>query len=160
VHQALLSALDGLAKFGGKSSIRTWVFQILRNKLKDFFRSKNRWLQIDPESETAEFEFLSAELFDEEGNWRPGEAPENWGNPEDLLSNKQFMEAFEVCMDRLPSQTSTVFRQREVYGLTVAEICEESNLTVGCVNMTLSRARSKLRSCLQVKWFGLAKGRS
>lgn len=39
-QDVFLAVFKGLEKFAGKSSERTWVFGIARNKLNDFYRSR------------------------------------------------------------------------------------------------------------------------
>src|SRR5258708_12408751 len=83
VQEALLAALEGIAGFGGKSTLRTWLTSILRFKIADLQRrlvserarieSPDPWAECDGES------WLD-ELFDETGHWR--DPPSAWGNPE------------------------------------------------------------------------------
>jgi len=56
VQETLLAAVRGYEKFGGRSSERSWLCGILKNKIVDYFRKLGR------ETSFTEMEFLSGEF--------------------------------------------------------------------------------------------------
>lgn len=151
VQETLLAALEGRARFSGKSSRKTWLTGILKHKIIDVIRRKSREQPIvtdNAESETAAVDAL----FKADGHWQ--QFPARWGNPEKSLEDKDFWEIFERCSQLMPARTARVFMLREVMELTSEEICKELAITPTHLWVILHRARLSLRECLEVKWFG------
>ncbi len=151
VQETLLAALAG-SGFSGKSSLKTWLTGILKHKIVDAIRHKQR-------------EPLLASTFDDEcdiedldglfkGPFRSWDAPPaDWGDPEQALNRSQFFDIMDFCLEKLPPNTARVFMMREVMGLEAAEICKELAITANNLWVILYRARVSLRECLEKNWF-------
>lgn len=154
VQEALVGALKNADSFGGRAALRTWVFAILRNKLADIQRQRQR--QHVPTAPEAIDEALdqgdNPGLFDRRGLWLETQRPSRWDHPEKDLHDRQFLAVFDHCLNRLPPQQGRVFMMREVLELDTDEICAELGLTAGNVHVILHRARLGLRSCLEHNW--------
>ena len=155
VQEALVCALESVASFGGKSTLRTWLTSILRFKVIDLQRraiaERHHLESTDPDSAALDESWLD-ELFDETGHWRV--PPQAWSDPEAALEQRRFWEAFEKCLDRLPPSGSRVFFKREILGEDTAAICKDERITASNCWVILHRARLALRSCLEKRWFG------
>ena len=154
VQEALVAALEGIAGFNGRSTLRTWLTSILRFKVIDLQRkavAERAHVVLDEETEAGEDAWLD-DLFDGTGHWR--EAPQTWSNPEAALEQRRFWEAFERCLDRLPKAGGRVFFQREVLGEETETICKAEGITPSNCWVILHRARLALRACLEKNWFG------
>jgi RNA polymerase sigma-70 factor (ECF subfamily) len=150
VQDTLLAALQGASGFSGRSSLKTWLTGILKHKIVDVIRRKSRapvFASLDQESQ---LEDLDA-LFDETGHWE--NPPADWGNPESALSQQQFMDVMQICLEKLPPNTARVFVMREVMELESEEICKELAITSTNLWVILYRARIALRQCLEQNWF-------
>jgi RNA polymerase sigma-70 factor (ECF subfamily) len=97
-------------------------------------------------------------LFRDNGAWDA--PPADWGDPEASLGQRQFFDALELCLERLPPNTARVFVMREVMELDSTEICKELSITTNNLWVILYRARMSLRECLQQRWFGDAARRT
>ena len=153
VQETLLAALAG-SGFSGKSSLRTWLTGILKHKIVDAIRRKQREPTVasafgDVESEL-DIEDLDA-LFNERGGWDA--KPADWGDPEAALNRSQFMEMMDFCLEKLPPNTARVFMMREVMELETDEICKELAINANNLWVILYRARVALRQCLEQNWF-------
>lgn len=159
VQEALLAALGNPAAFENRSTLKTWVFGILRHKIVDQIRSRTREPNLgalvdDPDDDGEDAaERLAAGLFDERGHWRREVRPGRWADPEDSFEQKQFWAVFEACLDRLPAKTARVFSMREILGLETGEICKAAGISATNCWVVLHRARQALRACLEVQWF-------
>jgi RNA polymerase sigma-70 factor (ECF subfamily) len=154
VQEALVAALEGIAGFNGRSTLRTWLTSILRFKVIDLQRravAERANVVLDEETESTDDAWLD-DLFDGTGHWR--EAPQSWSNPEAALEQRRFWEAFERCLDRLPKAGGRVFFQREVLGEETGTICKAEGITPSNCWVILHRARIALRACLEKNWFG------
>jgi len=154
VQEALVAALEGIAGFGGRSSLRTWLTSILRFKVVDFQRrtiaERARQVQA-PEGDESDEGWLD-ELFDETGHWR--EPPAAWGDPEAAFEQGRFWETFEGCLGGLSPLAQRVFFKREVLGEETDAICKDEDITSSNCWVILHRARLALRGCLEKRWFG------
>ena len=155
VQETLLAAIEGSARFSGKSAIKTWLTGILKHKIVDQVRrhSREQPLVQGDDDERSEADVIDA-LFRADGHWQ--NAPLNWGDPGKALENKKFWEIFEMCAKLMPAKTARVFMMREVLELSTEEICKELGITATNCWVMLHRARLSLRECLESKWFGKA----
>ena len=151
VQETLVAALEGRAKFSGKSSHRTWLTGILKHKIIDVLRRRAREQPLAARDDESEADAVDA-LFQQDGHWR--QFPADWGHPERSFENKKFWEVFELCSQLMPVRTARAFMMREVMELTTEEICKELAITPTNLWVMLHRARLSLRECLEIKWFG------
>ena len=82
--------------------------------------------------------------------------PSDWGNPEQDLNSRQFLEVMEACTGKLPAAMGRVFLMREWLEMPSEDICKELDLTPTNLYVQLHRARLRLRECLELNWFGRA----
>ncbi len=154
VQETFLSATEAFSRFEGRSSPRTWLTSILRHKILDGFRKKNREEPID--FEALEQEPLS-KLFDNNEHWHRETGPRQWGSaPDAALKQKQFFEVLEACLSKLPEKMRHIFLLRELEGCDREEICKELAIKSSNVGVVLHRARLALQYCLQTNWFETA----
>ncbi len=153
VQETFLAALKSTAGFEGRSSERTWLVGILKNKIIDHYRKNARMVGF---SETFSAEDLPDFQSDGKGkgHWKPASAPSGWGrNPQKFLESTEFNTVLALCLGYLPRQLATVFSAREIEGWKTEKICKEFSITTSNLWVMLHRARAKLRRCLDVNWF-------
>jgi RNA polymerase sigma-70 factor (ECF subfamily) len=153
VQEAIEAALRKASSFAGHSSLKTWVFAILKNRIIDHLRQAGRTVTMSSLVDDGEDwqERLEA-FFNERGGWRESARPAAWPDPEESMQNKQFWVVFETCLDHLPPNTGRVFMMREFLGLEADEICTQLGITTSNCHVILHRARLRLRSCLGNGW--------
>jgi RNA polymerase sigma-70 factor (ECF subfamily) len=158
VQDTLLAALSG-SGFAGKSSLKTWLTGILKHKIIDAIRRKQRepvvvaaFGNLESELDIEDFDAL----FKTNGGW--DSPPANWGDPEEALGRREFFDMLDFCLEKLPPNTARVFMMREVMELDSDEICTELTITANNLWVILYRARMALRECLETNWFA-GKGR-
>lgn len=149
VQETLLAALKARQSFRGRSTERTWLIGILKNKLVDYLRKGAR---EQPFGELTEAEEEIDALFDAGGRWKT--PPADWGNPAHALEQKQFWKVFADCFAALPSRHARVFALCEFDDLDGTEVCKVFDITATNVWVILHRARLGLRQCLESRWFG------
>jgi len=126
VQDALIAVLEKPERFGGQSSLRTYVTGILKFKIIDNLRLATRERQIDTAADQTEDEAIDA-LFLADGHTR--EVPRQWGDPDSTLEQKDFFRVLEVCLEKLPAQAARIFMMREWLELETDEICKEMAIT-------------------------------
>ena len=154
VQEALAAALSGQSRFAGQAALKTWVFAILKNKIVDHLRQRQRFVDITPPvSETDDDAVDFDVLFDRKGHWQPEERPNAWGDPEAMFTQQQFWVVFEACLTQLPENTARVFMMREFLDFETPDLCQELGMTTSHCHVILHRARMRLRLCLEQRWF-------
>jgi RNA polymerase sigma-70 factor (ECF subfamily) len=151
VQETLLAALAAQDGFSGRSSLKTWLTGILKHKVVDAIRRRQR----EPRATASFEEELDLDDFDalfrSNGAWDA--PPADWGDPVAALDRREFFDVVDFCLDKLPPNTGRVFMMREVMELETEEICKELAITANNLWVILYRARVSLRQCLEQNWF-------
>ncbi len=93
-----------------------------------------------------------AGYFDERGQWRVEVA--EWSDPERSLEREEFWQTLQDCVGKLPDRLAILFTLRELDGMETDALMETLNiLSRNNVWVMLSRARQRLRQCLETNWF-------
>ena len=150
VQETFLAGLQSLSSFNEQSSIKTWLLGIMKHKVMDYFRHQyNKTESLAAYDDAAD---LSAEQFDGHGHWK--ENIEHWKTPEKTLHDEQFWKIYQQCLSRLPKNMATLFILRAVDDLPAEQCCQVLNIaTTNQLYVALSRARLKLRQCMDTYWF-------
>lgn len=147
VQETLLAAVQGYARYSGQSSERTWLIGILKHKIIDHLRKAQRETPLGDELADR-----LDDLFDEHGHWRIDIGA--WGEPERALEQGEFWRVFSACIEHLPRRQADAILLREIDGLDGEAICKELGIaTTNNLWVILSRARLRLRQCLDANWF-------
>jgi RNA polymerase sigma-70 factor (ECF subfamily) len=155
VQETLLSAIQSLKSYGGKSTERTWLTGILKHKIIDHFRKHSREVSLDPsETDLSEFDPLFERDDEFKDHWNDHLSPRIWRrSPADALQEHEFFGVLQNCMSKLPERVASVFSLREMNGLDTDEICEILSLSSSNFWVMMHRARMALRRCIEINWF-------
>jgi RNA polymerase sigma-70 factor (TIGR02943 family) len=152
VQETFLAALEKTAKFEGRSSERTWLIAILKNKVIDVYRKKSSGLGNSFEktlSDTDQIEFFDRQ----DGHWKVGYQPKAFGLEEyDLLGKKELSHILQKCLKKLPGLWLAVFTLKHMDDLASETICSELNVTDSNFWVIMHRTKVNLRACLQKNW--------
>lgn len=150
VQETFLEALRARGSFAGRSNERTWLIGILKHKIIDHFRKSSR---EQTTSRPAALDAVPEPWFDRRGRWQAGLA--SWGgDPSRALETQEFWDVFHRCLSKLPPGLADAFFLRELDGLSAAEVQDVLGITAPNLWARLHRARSSLRQCLAIGWFG------
>ncbi len=150
VQETLLAALKSQDKFEGQSAEQVWLIGILRHKILDYLRSRSRG--VDGRTEAGSTDWL-ADFFDDRGNWRKPPDP-TAVNPDSLVEREEFWDVFDHCLEGLPPRAREAFTRRVIEQEDTKSISEALSVTANNLWVILFRARTQMRSCLMLKWFG------
>ena len=151
VSETVLAALAKPQAFGNRSQLKTWLVGILKHKVIDALRHHRREMSTSPLNDNDGSDPMDYIAFKVDGHFE--EAPAKWGNPEQEMSSRQFVEVLEACATQLPTVQGRLFLMREWLELSSDEICKELELTPTNLYVQLHRARLRLRACLELNWF-------
>ena len=148
-----LAVLNGLDRFEGRSSLRTWIFRILTNIAKTRAVRDGRTLPFSalqdparvPEAAVDADRFLDPEHPRWPGHWAA--RPEAW--PEDALIASETRDVIAEAIEALPASQRTVITLRDVQGWSSDEVRNALDLSETNQRVLLHRARSKVRAALE-----------
>ena len=153
LQETFLSAYKGLEKFEGKSSVKTWLTSILKNKIIDYYRQKSNSKSFDDYFSETEDSFNNS-FFNENnhGRWK-SKIHKNYisENADQYLLSKEFHEILEYCLQKLPPKLKPVFIAKYIMDDDAKKICKDLNITSSNYWVLLFRSKTLLRSCLEKK---------
>lgn len=139
-QDAFLSAYKHLDSYRG-GSFRGWLMRIVTNACYDELRRRKRRPSVSLE------DMLTAP----DGTETESEAVLAAGDeaPEERAQRRELAGALERCLSDLPDDMRVAVVLCDVQGFDYAEIADATGVALGTVKSRLSRARSRLRDCLQ-----------
>ncbi len=149
VQDAWLAVIEGLARFEGRSSFRTWLFTIVSNRAKTRGVREARSLPFSAlaREDDDDARTVDADRFDGDGHWR--EPPAEWRDPEQRLRSLEGFALARKAIESLPEAQRAVITLRDVEGLSSEEVCAALGLSDGNQRVLLHRARAKVRRALE-----------
>ena len=152
VGETWLAVLEGLNRFEGRSSLKTWIFRILANRAKTRAVRERRTLPFSSfEPARIQEPALGADRFRDADDPRwPGHwaiPPVAW--PEDKLVAAETREKLAAAIDALPGSQRAVISLRDLEGWSAEEVCNALGLSETNQRVLLHRARSKVRGALE-----------
>jgi RNA polymerase sigma-70 factor (TIGR02943 family) len=152
VQETFLAALERVDQFEGRSSERTWLMAILKNKVIDVYRKKSNGIIALPNDLNGNRE--SVDFFEEDnGHWKEEFQPKSFGIEQyDRLTNKEFKQVLEQCLKKLPALWLSVFTMRHIDELSTQAICGQLKVSTQNFWVIIHRAKVNLRACLQKNW--------
>ena len=147
LQETLLRAWRGLPEFGGRSSLRTWLYRIATNACMDVLaRRSRRVLPVDFGPASSPSNDDGAPLV--ESVWvepYPDDAlglADGYAAPDARYEQREAVElAFIASLQHLPATQRAVLILRDVLGFSAREVSEALDTSVASVNSALQRAR-------------------
>jgi RNA polymerase sigma-70 factor, ECF subfamily len=134
-QDAFISAFHNLNSFQG-GNFKAWLMRIVTNACYDEFRRRKRR------------PLTSLDEISEINESAPSLASDEMG-PEAHQQQAEMVAAIERCLDGLPDDQRVAAVLCDVEGYDYTEIAAIMSTSLGTVKSRISRARSKLRDCLQ-----------
>jgi RNA polymerase sigma-70 factor (ECF subfamily) len=156
VQETWLGVLQGLDRFEGRSSLKTWIFRILTNRAKTRGQRERRSIPFsalaDRESEGNEPAVDPSRFHGDDDRFPHGWAspPTSWEDvPEDRLLSTETLSKVEEAIAQLPEMQRLVITLRDIEGWSSQEVCNFLDITETNQRVLLHRARSKVRKALE-----------
>jgi RNA polymerase sigma-70 factor (ECF subfamily) len=149
VQETWLGVIEGIDRFEGRSSLKTWIFRILTNIAKTRAQREGRSLPFSAVGEPAEKgPSVDPERFAPTDQW--ASPPRPFGElPEDRLLSRETVGVVERAIESLPPTQQAVISLRDVEGWSSDEVCNVLELSETNQRVLLHRARSKVRRALE-----------
>jgi len=156
VQETWLAVLEGIDRFEGRSSLRTWLFRILTNRAKTRATREGRSLPFsavvgggsDDQPTVDPDRFLDPSDPRGTGQWSA--PPASWETiPEERLLSQETLDRIAAAIEALPPAQREVIRLRDVEGWTAPEVVEALEISDGNQRVLLHRARARVRAELE-----------
>ncbi len=132
-QEAFISAYNHLPQFRG-GSFKSWLMRIVTNSCYDEMRRRKRRPSVsldDPDSDS-----LERLISPQEG-------------PETVSQQRALSQAIQDCLDGLPEEQRLATVLCDIQGYDYQEISLIVRVSLGTIKSRISRARQRLRDCLQ-----------
>jgi RNA polymerase sigma-70 factor (ECF subfamily) len=153
VQDGWVAILDGLERFEGRSSLRTWVLQIVANIARDRGAREGRSLPFSALEVSEEEPLVEPERFLRRGEPFPGGwkvFPTDWRTlPESRVLARETRDVVDAAITSLPDSQQLVMMLRDVVGCRAEEVSEALGITAANERVLLHRARVRVRAELE-----------
>jgi RNA polymerase sigma-70 factor (ECF subfamily) len=134
-QETFITAYESLRTFRG-GSFKSWLIRVATNRCYDELRRHKRRPQTSLD-----------EIMDENESFAFLRSPQD--SPETHRQRVELALAIERCLKELPDEQRIVTVLGDVEGYDYQEIANITRVSLGTVKSRISRARAKLRDCLQ-----------
>ena len=152
VQDAWLGMLSGLAKFEGRSSLRTWMFSIVVNRARTRGAREARTLPQSPlvaRDERAADDWLAGPGGEPVRAWSSIDVASRWDTaPESVVLSREILLELDRAVSALPPRQQQVVTMRDVCGMSTEEVCAALDISPANQRVLLHRARAVLREAL------------
>ena len=152
-QETWLAVINGLGRFEGRSSLKTWIYTILVNQARNRGRRDERVVPLSSVVTEDGGPVVDPDRFlDASHRWGG-----HWANPprhpdtipEEVLDGAETRAALRAAIDALPPNQQRVLWLRDVQGFSSDEVCTLLDLSEANQRVLLHRARSKVRAALE-----------
>lgn len=156
VQETWLAVINGLDRFEGRSSLKTWIFKILSNTAKTRGAREKRTVpfsalagaEADTDAPAVDPDrFFPPDHARYPDHWAFG--PTRWRVPEEGLMAGETRATVLAAIEQLPQAQRTVITLRDLEGWPAAEVCSALEISEGNQRVLLHRARAKVRTALE-----------
>uniref|UniRef100_A0A7C3APP9 Sigma-70 family RNA polymerase sigma factor n=2 Tax=Thermorudis TaxID=1649508 RepID=A0A7C3APP9_9BACT len=156
VQETWLGVLQGIDRFEGRASLKTWIVRILLNRARTRRHREARSIPFsafwnpegDPGEPAVEPErFLPADHLKWPHHWN--EFPDSWSGLEERLVAQETYAYIRQVIEALPPHQREVITLRDIEGWTAGEVCAALGISEGNQRVLLHRARSRVRRALE-----------
>ncbi len=148
VQETWVSIFNALPKFQERSSLKTWMYTILKNEAFSRYKKEAKTVSLeaqrpDDQQDRSIADWLS-NAFNKEGGWLNSPLVWDLSSPEALLQEEQLQRCIEHTLDLLKPDQKSVFLLRDQEQLTMEEVCNILGISHSNARVLLHRARLKL----------------
>ena len=154
VQEVWAAVVKGIDRFEGRSTIRTWLFSIVKNRAASAFSRERRSVPLSAlepldgwDGAVAAERFLSSADPALDGAWAA--PPRPWEDGARRLLSLELRGELRRALERLPPRQRLVVGLRDVEGLEAAEVCRLLDLSEENQRVLLHRGRARLRQGLE-----------
>ncbi|GIW97913.1 MAG: RNA polymerase subunit sigma-24 [Pirellulaceae bacterium] len=144
VQETFLAAVESQDQFRGDGPVAGWLMTILRRKIIDWFRQRQR----QPRQADASQDF--DQWLDAAGQLRGGKWTQV--DPAGKIELRELWQIVQQCLQRLPATLASVFVLHALEHMDSQQICKELEISPSNYWVRMHRARLQLAQCVAEKW--------
>jgi len=156
VQDTWVGVLNGIGRFEGRASFKTWLFRILTNTARTRGERESRSTPVSFISDS-ELEpgapSVPLDRFVPDGErwagWWASSPLRFDEQPEGRLLSSETLGVVRRVVAELPEAQRAVIAMRDLAGFSAEEVCESLGITEGNQRVLLHRARTKVRVALE-----------
>lgn len=134
VQDCFLKLHRKLPQWDFSCHVKTWLYRVVTNACIDHHRRhKATVLSIDDLAEREGFEPVATSPYDDPGR---------------RAASTDWRQLLEICINELPDRMQGAFRLKYIDGLSLKEVAEVQDCSVGTIKATLHKATRKLQQRL------------
>ena len=152
VQDAWLAVVQGIGRFEGRSSLKTWVYRILVNAAKRRALREGRQVSWSPVAGEDDTPTVDPARFGGPGDRFPGHwlaFPAPWPSPEQDMLAGEVQAQVEAALAELPVRQRVVITLRDVEGYGSDEVSSILETSAANQRVLLHRARAFVRGKLE-----------
>ncbi len=155
VQETWLAVLNGIERFEGRSSFKTWLFRILSNRAKT--RGEREGRSVPFSAIAATDAAADGEASVDADRFQGADAqpwPYHWSAPPRAWTQEKALEretlgVVKEAISELPDTQREVIRLRDVEGWSAGEVADALEISDVNQRVLLHRARSRVREALE-----------
>jgi RNA polymerase sigma-70 factor, ECF subfamily len=132
VQKTFMQAYRDFDQFEGRSSERTWLTSIARNRCLDTLKQDHRFQKRFESNESAMQEHIDPSA-----------------GPAEQMDRARLMAALETCIRRLPAPMRATVLERFLKGATYEELSQSFGAHANALQARVARALRQLKQCLE-----------
>jgi len=138
VQDVLLILLTNLSGFRGDSKFSTWLYTITLNTIRSRIKSRIQDKKSISVDNVLDPDYTEERIFNNSND--------DWSKcPQEISSNKEFLENLNRTLEKIPDIYKTVFVLRDIKQFSNLEVAEKLGLSLSATKSRISRARCSLR---------------
>ncbi|MEM6730289.1 MAG: RNA polymerase sigma factor [Myxococcota bacterium] len=147
VQETWMHVYNGIARFEGRSSLKTWLFTILRNRARTRGAREARTRPFSSMSSTHEGEERSfdADQFDPQDNWVTPPSYQELSSPSDDSLRGELFTEVQTGLEKLPENQRMVVTLRDLLGWSSSDVQDYMEISEANQRVLLHRGRARLR---------------
>ena len=153
VQDTWIAVMQGIDRFEGRSSLRTWVYRILVNIARKRGVKEHRtlpWSSLSPTDDdrgpTVDPTAFRGPEEQYPGGWKA--FPAEWASTESAVLAAEVRTTVKAALDLLPERQRIVITLRDVLGHSSDEVCQMLDISTANQRVLLHRARAAVRKHL------------
>ena len=153
VQETWIGVLNGIDRFEGRSSLKTWIFRILANIAKTRGERERRSIPFSSTvAAAADDPSVDPDRFLPQGDdnarrWALG--PSRWQTPEESLLSGETRDVILRAIEQLSPAQREVITLRDVEGWSSEDVRNALEISETNQRVLLHRARSKVRGAIE-----------
>ena len=148
VQETWMHVYNGIGRFEGRASLKTWLFTILRNRARTRGVREDRtrpFSSLGSGGEDGEERQVGVDQFEPEDNWVTPPTFEQLSSPADNSLRTELCQEGETGLAKLPENQKMVVTLRDLLGWSSSDVQDYMEISEANQRVLLHRGRARLR---------------